>query len=212
MHADVPTPSDGASGRRKPGLIVLLVAAIGLLFLVELPLPEDMPTGVIVIVPVLIACFYLDTRWSAAILTLALLSRVAESILGDTPTELAVVEAASYVGSYAAALAYARRAARIPAPAQGADIAPLPAAPIPSPASLEASGLTDRERQVVDMTIHGLTATQIGERLFIGRRTVETHLERACGKLGVRTKRELIAWAFDAGAEPRSTSQKSQTL
>jgi DNA-binding CsgD family transcriptional regulator len=153
-------------------------------------------------VPVLIACFYLDKRWSVAILTLAVLTRVAEAILGDTPIELAIVEVASYVGSYAAALAYARRAVRIRGPAPVADIAPLRPPPIPSPVSLEASGLTDRERQVVDMTIRGLTATQIGERLFIGRRTVETHLERACGKLGVRTKRELIAWAFDAGAEP----------
>ena len=212
MRAFIPTPRDRASGRRKPVLVVLLVAAIGLLFLVELPLPEDMPTGVIVIVPVLIACFYLDKRWSVAILALAVLTRVAEAIVGDTPSELAVVEAASYVGSYAVALAYARRAVRIPAPAPVADIAPLPSPPIPSPASLEASGLTDRERQVVDMTIHGLTATQIGERLFIGRRTVETHLERACGKLGVRTKRELIAWAFDAGAEPRSSQTPQNTL
>ena len=188
------------------------MAAIGILFLVELPLPEDMPTGVAEIVPVIIACLYLDRRWSLAILTLAVLTRVAEAIVGDTPSELAAVEIASYIGSYAAVLAYARRPERIPAPAPVADIAPLPPQPIPSPALLEASGLTERERQVVDMTIHGLTATQIGERLFIGRRTVETHLERACGKLGVRTKRELIAWAFDAGGESQSASQTSQTL
>jgi DNA-binding CsgD family transcriptional regulator len=202
MRASVPTPRERANGRSQPVLVAVLVAAIGLLFLVELPLPENLPTGVAEMVPVLIACFYLDRRWSAAILTLAVLTRVAEATLGDTPIELAVVEVASYIGSYAVALAYTRRPVRVPAAAAVADKAPLGPPRIPSPASLEASGLTDRERQVVDMTIRGLTATQIGERLFIGRRTVESHLERACGKLGVRTKRDLIAWAFDAGGEP----------
>jgi DNA-binding CsgD family transcriptional regulator len=61
------------------------------------------------------------------------------------------------------------------------------------------------------MAIHGLTAKQIGERLFIGRRTVETHLERACSKLGVQTKRELIAKAFDTRAEPPSSSRLTRT-
>lgn len=95
MHAYVPTPRDRASGRSKPVLVVLLVAAIGLLFLVELPLPGNMPTGVAEMVPVLIACFYLDKRWSVGILTLAVLTRVAEAILGDTPIELAIVEVES---------------------------------------------------------------------------------------------------------------------
>ena len=212
MNADVPHPRHRASAWSDLALVVALVAAIGLLFLVELPLPEVYPTGVAEMVPVVIACLYLDKRWSIAILTLAVLTRVAEAILGDTPSGLAVVEVASYFGAFAAALAYTRRAVRIGAPAPDADTVAPESRPGPPPALLEASGLTERERQVVDMTIRGLTATQIGERLFIGRRTVETHLERACGKLGVRTKRELIAWAFDAGAEPRSTSQTPQTL
>jgi DNA-binding CsgD family transcriptional regulator len=52
------------------------------------------------------------------------------------------------------------------------------------------------------MAMQGLTAAQVAERLFISKRTVETHLERAYNKLGVRSKRQLIASAFD---EARST-------
>ncbi len=55
------------------------------------------------------------------------------------------------------------------------------------------------------MALRGLTAGQVAERLFISKRTVETHLERAYSKLGVRSKRELIASAFDAAqAQERS--------
>jgi DNA-binding CsgD family transcriptional regulator len=54
-----------------------------------------------------------------------------------------------------------------------------------------AGPLTRRERDVVLLAVHGLTARRIGEQLFIGERTVETHLANAYGKLGVRTKVEL---------------------
>ena len=52
--------------------------------------------------------------------------------------------------------------------------------------------LTRRERDVVELAVQGLTARQIGSLLFIGDRTVETHLANAYGKLGVRSKMELI--------------------
>jgi DNA-binding CsgD family transcriptional regulator len=52
--------------------------------------------------------------------------------------------------------------------------------------------LTEREREVARLATTGLTAKEIGERLFIGRRTVESHLVHAYLKLGVSSKRELI--------------------
>lgn len=51
--------------------------------------------------------------------------------------------------------------------------------------------LTEREREVAELAAEGLTAREIGERLFIGKRTVETHLARAYAKLGVGSKLEL---------------------
>lgn len=57
---------------------------------------------------------------------------------------------------------------------------------------LVADALTRREREVVLLAARGLTAREIGVVLFIGDRTVETHLANAYGKLGVRSKVELV--------------------
>jgi DNA-binding CsgD family transcriptional regulator len=54
------------------------------------------------------------------------------------------------------------------------------------------ASLTLREMDVARLAARGLTAAEIGRQLFIGTRTVETHLARACVKLGCRSKRELV--------------------
>jgi predicted ATPase/DNA-binding CsgD family transcriptional regulator len=53
--------------------------------------------------------------------------------------------------------------------------------------------LTPTEVQVVELVAEGLTNPQIGERLFISRRTVQTHLAHVFTKLGVSTRAELAA-------------------
>jgi DNA-binding NarL/FixJ family response regulator len=59
--------------------------------------------------------------------------------------------------------------------------------------------LTARERQVFDLTVEGLTAAGIGEKLLISRRTVETHRARILGKLGARSASDLVRIAARAG-------------
>ena len=59
--------------------------------------------------------------------------------------------------------------------------------------------LTGREREVVRLAAKGHTAQQIADRLFIGRRTVETHLGNAYAKLGVTSKLELVQRAEELG-------------
>jgi DNA-binding CsgD family transcriptional regulator len=54
------------------------------------------------------------------------------------------------------------------------------------------SSLTGREREVATLTVLGYTAAEVGTQLFIGRRTVESHLASCYAKLGVRSKGELI--------------------
>jgi DNA-binding CsgD family transcriptional regulator len=56
---------------------------------------------------------------------------------------------------------------------------------------LGAGGLTGREWEVAQLAAERLTAQEIGERLFISRRTVESHLARVYAKLGVTSKSEL---------------------
>jgi DNA-binding NarL/FixJ family response regulator len=64
-------------------------------------------------------------------------------------------------------------------------------------ATLGASGLSTREREVARLAADGLTAREISERLFIGERTVETHLANIYAKLGVRSKLELVRRASE---------------
>jgi ATP/maltotriose-dependent transcriptional regulator MalT len=51
---------------------------------------------------------------------------------------------------------------------------------------------TRREREVISLAISGLTAREIGERLFIGERTVETHLANVYAKLGIGSRVDLV--------------------
>ncbi|GHJ46290.1 hypothetical protein Cs7R123_36320 [Catellatospora sp. TT07R-123] len=53
-------------------------------------------------------------------------------------------------------------------------------------------GLTAREREVLAWALRGTPAKEIAEGLFLGERTVETHLASIYRKLGVRTRIELI--------------------
>lgn len=53
--------------------------------------------------------------------------------------------------------------------------------------------LSDREREVAELILTGLTYRQIGERLFISAKTVEHHVARMRQRLGVTSRDELFA-------------------
>jgi two-component system response regulator NreC len=57
--------------------------------------------------------------------------------------------------------------------------------------------LTVRERQVLDLTAQGYTNGEIGERLGISARTVETHRAHLMLKLGLKSRLELTRYAQD---------------
>ncbi len=70
------------------------------------------------------------------------------------------------------------------------------------PRSRPATGweaLTRTELEVSRLAAEGLTNPDIGERLFISRRTVETHLSHVFGKLGVSSRIELATQATRRG-------------
>jgi DNA-binding CsgD family transcriptional regulator len=52
--------------------------------------------------------------------------------------------------------------------------------------------LTDQERQIAQLACGGLSNPEIGARLFLSPRTVEWHLHKVFGKLGIRSRRELV--------------------
>jgi DNA-binding NarL/FixJ family response regulator len=59
--------------------------------------------------------------------------------------------------------------------------------------------LTAREQQILELMADGLTMQQIGRRLAISPRTVETHVAKLYRKLGVRTRVQAVARAAALG-------------
>ena len=57
--------------------------------------------------------------------------------------------------------------------------------------------LTAREREVAELVASGLTNRQVAGRLFLSVRTVETHVDRVLGKLGLGNRTQLAASARD---------------
>lgn len=65
--------------------------------------------------------------------------------------------------------------------------------PSEPPADYAAHGCTDREREIVDLLLQGMTNKQIAESLGIAVDTVKKHLQHVYKKLGVRRRVLLIA-------------------
>ncbi|MET0326852.1 MAG: LuxR C-terminal-related transcriptional regulator [Ilumatobacteraceae bacterium] len=65
--------------------------------------------------------------------------------------------------------------------------------------------LTARELEVLALLRNGLTNAEIGARLFISAKTVEHHVGRILGKLGVRSRAEAAALAVRLAATPAAS-------
>lgn len=56
--------------------------------------------------------------------------------------------------------------------------------------------LTEREQSILKLFCEGLTFKEIGNRLFISPRTVETHKKNILEKLRIKTTADMIKYAF----------------
>jgi two-component system, NarL family, response regulator NreC len=65
--------------------------------------------------------------------------------------------------------------------------------------SVVEASLTPRELEILAMISEGLTMHQVGTRLGISPRTVETHVAKLYRKLGVRTRVHAVARASELG-------------
>ncbi len=59
--------------------------------------------------------------------------------------------------------------------------------------------LSPREREVLGLTAEGFSSTEIGERLAISSKTVDTYRGRVMEKLGLNHRSELVRFALRAG-------------
>lgn len=61
------------------------------------------------------------------------------------------------------------------------------------------SALTNREQEVLRLTALGFTSREIGEKLTISPKTVETYRQRATEKLDIDSRADLVQFAIKAG-------------
>jgi DNA-binding NarL/FixJ family response regulator len=114
---------------------------------------------------------------------------LARAVAGERP-DVAVAEATAALATFEA-LGLTSDSAR------ASDVLrAVPASPDAPP-----GGLTRREAEVLDLLGLGLTNAEIGERLYISRKTVEHHVGRVLAKLGLRSRAEAAAHAARRGRQ-----------
>jgi DNA-binding NarL/FixJ family response regulator len=72
----------------------------------------------------------------------------------------------------------------------------------PGSAPAGRSPLTAREVEIVTLVVDGLTNPEIGKRLHISSRTVQSHVAAAMRKLEARSRTQLAVTALRAGVVP----------
>jgi len=190
-------------GRQSSAPAVWLTAAALLALLGADLAVRSVTLGVLAAVLVVAAWLYLGRGAGLFIVALAIASRTIAARLGDVPAAMAAIESVAYASVAALLAAASRRSAPNPGPPWPRALQPA-SPPAERPVTLAAttpaysSPLTSREREVVAMASRGMSSTRIAERLFISRRTVESHLAHAYSKLDVHSRQDLIAWALAA--------------
>ena len=77
------------------------------------------------------------------------------------------------------------------------------------PVFMQSSMLTEKEKEVLLLISEGLTSSEIAEKMFIGKRTVDSHRLNIMQKLKLNSLPELIRYSIDfataTGARLRNT-------
>ena len=66
----------------------------------------------------------------------------------------------------------------------------------PTESLRDAYGLTDREQEVLNLLVQGMTRMEIAEKLFVSASTVNTHSRNIYEKLHVHTRGGAVAKAL----------------
>jgi DNA-binding NarL/FixJ family response regulator len=65
--------------------------------------------------------------------------------------------------------------------------------------AVQHGGLTERERDVAVLVADGQTNREIAGTLVLSKRTVDTHVANILTKLGMTSRRDIIAWVAEHG-------------
>ena len=76
-----------------------------------------------------------------------------------------------------------------------------PAWPAAEPApGTEVKPLTRREKEIAALVAGGMGNREIAERLYLSKRTVDSHVEHIFAKLGFSSRTQLAGWILDSGS------------
>lgn len=156
--------------------------ALGAILVVEVVTPNVVVIS-LALLPLVAAMWALSTPLALriALVSAMVFGLVLATEIGNRPTVVFVAAVAVVVSGvvrfYATGLAGLWPAAR--------------AAPLALQVSGPVNSLTLRELQVATLASRGYTAAEIGSRLHISGRTVESHLANAYGKLSIHSRSEL---------------------
>jgi DNA-binding NarL/FixJ family response regulator len=74
------------------------------------------------------------------------------------------------------------------------------ARPDPKPTPAAPDALTDREREVLELLVEGVTSNRdLAERLFVSENTIKYHLRNILQKLHLQNRAQVIAYAVRHG-------------
>lgn len=73
-----------------------------------------------------------------------------------------------------------------------------------APVVMSAYGLTEQERTISGLVLHGLSTRAISQTLHITEHTIQDHLKSIFDKTGVRSRRALVATVLRQQYLPRA--------
>ncbi|MFE3997814.1 LuxR C-terminal-related transcriptional regulator [Nocardioides sp. YIM B13467] len=132
----------------------------------------------------------------AAVAARALRSVDSPGESGEVATSRVLSESGTWIVLHGAVLATRPdpQVAVIVEPAHPARIATL---------LMSAYGMTDREKELTQLVLKGLSTVEIAQALVISPHTVQQHLKHVFEKTGVRSRRDLVAKVFFSHYEGR---------
>lgn len=199
-----------AGDPRELPVAVVCITLLCAVLVAEILTPDTVVSA-LALLPLLAAVWMLSSRLTFVVALVATVFFGVAVALEDTDrmtmilVGLAVCITAAIVRLHAAGLASVLSDARRIPPATRSQVAPASLDAVNQPPSGLRS-LTRRELEVARLAAEGHTATEIGRRLFIGVRTVESHLAGAYSKLGINSRLQLIRMA-DSLETPARTSE-----